>query len=98
MGDAMSDGDRDYPTPEQKRAARRAAMTEHGRAVEDAVDDYTECVKNAAALEFFGRVARDRLLIRNMEQRERIVRDREARIAAMARNLQDLAAELLPKQ
>ena len=56
-------------TPEQTRAARREAMTEHERLVEDLVDQYTAAVKDDEVRAYFVNIATQILTLRSAGQK-----------------------------
>jgi len=68
---------------------RRDGMSEHGRALEDVVDEYTAAVKDGTTQEFFERVAADRVERARLSSVERAMADRERKILFAAREMKD---------
>jgi len=87
---------RNADTLERKsRAKRRASLTEHGRKLEDVVDEYNAAVRDRTASEFFERLARDRVELDRLTLAEKQGQDFSARFIFAAREIHTALGEFL---
>jgi hypothetical protein len=77
------------------RHQRRATLTEHGRKLEDVIDEYTAAVKSGTTQEFFERVARDRVELDRLTLSEKEGQDFSARFVFAARQIHEGLGEFL---
>jgi len=77
------------------RAQRRSTLTEHGRKLEDVVDEYTSAVRDGTTQTFFERVARDRVELDRLTLAEKEGQDFSARFIFEARQIHESLGEFL---
>lgn len=79
----------------ESRRTRRASLTEHARALEDVVDEYTAAVRDGSTQAFFERVAADRVERARLATSEKEGQDFSARFVFAARRIHEGLGEFL---